>query len=64
MSLRVYAESMYGSMLWQVVREDLVTGRHSVVKSHLSQSEARTLTEKIQASIEEVLLENSEAGKT
>ena len=64
MSLRVYAEAMYGSVLWQVVQEDLVAGRHFLVHSHLSQSDARKLAEKIQTFTENVLTEDSEGKKT
>lgn len=48
MSKRVYAEAMYGSVLWQVIQENLATGEHSVVRKGLTQSEARKIAESLQ----------------
>jgi hypothetical protein len=53
MVTRVYAEAMYKSILWQVVREDFPSRECSVIAKGLSQSAARTMAERVQQSIDE-----------
>lgn len=52
MSVRVYAEAMYESALWQVVQENLTTGEHFIVRKDLQQGEARELAERMQKALD------------
>ena len=54
-SARIYAEAMYGSILWQVVREDLASGEFSAIEKDLSQLWAQTLANRLQQAIDETL---------
>jgi hypothetical protein len=49
MSFRFYAEAMYGNEFYQVVCENLQTGRLVVLKDSLSLIEARAFAEKMEA---------------
>ena len=53
MSFRFYVEAMYGNEFYQVVCENLRTGRLVVLKDSLSSIEARVLAEKMEASADE-----------
>jgi hypothetical protein len=53
MSKRYNAEAMYGNALWQVVSEDLLTGRRSIVEKNLSIFDAYQLLGKLQREADE-----------
>jgi hypothetical protein len=54
MKPRFYAEAMYGSGLWQIVREDTVTGRLSIVRKDLQKEEAIAIAEEWQKTPDKV----------
>ena len=52
MSLRFYAEAMYGNTDWQVIQENTVTGAHTVIKQYLQKEEARALADTMQGVVD------------
>ena len=55
MAARIYAEAMDGSILWQVVRENLASGECSAIEKDLWQSSAHALADRVQQAIDETL---------
>ena len=53
MKTRIYAEAMYGSVLWQIVRQDAETGELSIIQRDLQKEDARQLAEAQQKAADE-----------
>jgi hypothetical protein len=63
MIAKIYAEAMYGSIFWQVVRENLVSGECSAIEKDLSQWGAQALADRVQQAIDETLRLEGTSGQ-